>query len=505
MINKLVKYSYIGLMGLVVLICLFFAGMEYAYKKAFNMPSFLYFIIGIAVIVVLGLIAGLIEKHSRSEKAETIIVIAVSALWFGLSIIAAHFYYFISGWDVRAVTDTAIAIASGDSLELYNPYFSICSNNIFCTCLFAIVIKLGFLLGYNNAHFLLVIFQCFTTASSGALLFFSIRKLSGRKDVAYLSWFIFLILCGLSPWVVVPYTDTIGLFFLSIVLFLYAFDKLSVLLGFFLITGYYIKPCVLIFGIAVAITHAPELIKQIKKNHTESKEKNKKLILKMAMILGGIVLGFVFVKVSTKVCKIEIDSDRSFGVAHYVMMGLNEERNGAWLQEDQTYSLSIADPKERTRENIRVSFERVRNKGFFGMMKHFSKKALTSYNDGSFAWGEEGSFFDTQIWTGHEKIEDVFRGFYYPSGKRYNLFLNAVQSVWMGVLLFSLIGGFGENDQKVSAMMLTLIGALLFELLFEPRARHLFSVLPIIFYVASKGYFEVMDHVKKHLPTGSMR
>ncbi len=497
MINRLIKYIYIGLMALVVFICMFFAGMKYACSKIFELPSFLYFIIGTAVIIALGVIASYIEKHIHSEKIETLIVVAVSVSWFFLSLVSAHFYYFISGWDARAVADTAIAVASGDAQGINSAYFSICSNNTFCSCLFAIVIKIGFLFGYNNAHFTLVAFQCFTTATSGALLFFSINKLSGKKGVAYLSWFIFLILCGLSPWIVVPYTDTIGLFFISIVLFLYAMDRLPLLLGFFLMTGYYIKPCVLIFGIAVVITHAPDLFRQIKKNCAECKEKNRKLVIKMALIMAGILLGFAFVKVSIKVCHIEIDSDRSFGVSHYIMMGLNEERNGVMLQEDQTYSLSIADPKERTRENIRVSLERIKGMGFLGLMKHFSKKILTSYNDGSFAWLEEGEFFVQQIWTGHPKIENLFRDFYYPEGKRFNLFLNMVQSVWMGVLLFSVAGGFFTNDKQGTAMKLTLIGALLFELFFEPRARHLFSALPIIFYVASIGFFGVKDYLKK--------
>lgn len=507
MINRIIKYFYIALITLMVGICLFGAEINYACKKAFELPSFVYVLIGVSVVVVLGAVIAAVSRkkssfyiHDKICGIDTAIVLSISTVWFILSLIATHFYYFKSGWDVRAVVESATAIASGNIGGINSEYFSIFPNNALVTCLFSLIIKLGYCLGYRNEYYCLIVFQCFSMMTSGVLTFFSVYKLSKRKRVAYLAWFLFLILCGLSPWVVIPYTDTVGLFVISIVLFLYSTEKIPVLLGFFLMTGYYIKPCVLIFGIASAISVIPEITDWVKEKRAKGAGKQiKKLVIRFGLIIAGMVLGFVFVKVCVKLNHIEIDSNKTFNMSQFIMMGLNEESNGVINPEDQSFSLSIENPKERTRENLRVSLERIKEMGFPGLMRHSARKILTSYNDGTFAWGSDGQFFDQMIWTGHPKIEDVFRSFYYPGGNRYNLFLNIMQSIWMGVLVFSIMGGMWGNDKQSNTMMLTLIGALLFELFFEPRARHLLVELPIFFYLASIGFWGGADFLRKKI------
>ncbi len=487
MIEKVIEYLYIVLSALVVGICLLGNLFSYAYKKSFLLPNVFLFVIGIVVISLFGLLAMFLEKKS-TKKSDVIIVISVSVLWFSLSVVAAHFYYFVTGWDVDAVYNTARTLADGTYSHLYDAYFSIFPNNAFLTCLFSLVIRLGYLVGFRNEYFCLIIFQCFSMMASGVLTFFSVKKLSEKKGIAYLSWFMFMILCGLSPWVVVPYSDTVGLFFISAVIFLYSYRKLPFLIGFLIMTGYFVKPCVLVFGIAVALVYIVDYIK----NH----KLEKKLIMRVALALAGMILGFAFVKGSIKLCHIEIDSSKTFDVTQFIMMGLNEKTNGAIDVDDQSFSLSIEDPGERRLTQLRVAGERIKNMGPVGLLRHMSKKVLTSYNDGTFAWGVEGDFFRDMIWTGHSEIEEVFRSFYYPEGTRFGLFQGLAQCIWLGVLAFSLVGGFFGEGKSMSVMRLTLIGTLLFELLFEPRARHLLVALPIFFYLASTGFYGGVARIK---------
>ena len=490
MIDRLIRILFLVSMSVVAGICCFGSGISYAGKKSFESQSVVWFLLGIAFVCVLGGISFFAGRAERKEhpRRDAFFVLSVSFLWFCISLIAAHFYYFQSGWDVMAVVSSAEAIARGQFEAVNNGYFSLCPNNAFLTCFFSWIIKLGMIAGYGNPYFSLIAFQCLAVSAAGAVSFFAVLRLSADRRIAYLSWFFFLILCGCSPWVSVPYTDVVGVLFTALVLYLYASDRLPFLFGFLLITGYYIKPCVLIFGIAATVVSAKEYLSFLKTD--------RKKLVKPALIAAGMLLGFLFVKVSIPMSHIRIDSEKTLGVAHFVMMGLNEGSNGVVNPEDTGFSVAIEDPRERTLENLRVAGERLQTMGIWGMAKHTARKILTSFNDGTFSWWVEGQFFSQQIWTGHPDLEELFRSFFYPEGGNYRLFRGIVQSLWMGVLLLCICGGVFGKEKTACVMQLTLIGALFFELFFEPRARHLINVLPVFFYLASIGFWRTMDALK---------
>lgn len=70
----------------------------------------------------------------------------------------------------------------------------------------------------------------------------------------------------------------------------------------------------------------------------------------------------------------EINKDAAFGPTHYFMMGLNEERNGVWAQEDVDISSSCKTSEERRSVNIQVSIQRLKEYGIIGYARHLSKK-----------------------------------------------------------------------------------------------------------------------------------
>lgn len=476
----IIKYPYIVISTIVAGVCLMFSGIAYAYKKPFAWVSPIYFAIGILTLALLCLIFLRIrDKAGKYEKKDVVIVLSLSVLFFGLILIATHFYYFKTGWDASYVIGAAEALAKGEEFA-GAAYFSIYPNNLLLVGIFSLVIRVNDLFGFFPYYYSLIVFQAFSLVASGVLFFFTTNYLSKKRSVAYLSWLIFMIVGGLSPWVIIPYSDTVGLFFTSIVLYLYAKKKLPFVAGLLLMLGYYVKPGVMILGIAIAIVSLPKVIKSIRK-------KDKKVILGVALAVLGMVSGIVVYKLTERVSGYEIDKERTFGVTHYLMMGLNEEYNGVINIEDQDFSMNIDTAKERKSENLRVAGERLKGMGVLGLFQHFGRKILTTYNDGTFAWYVEGEFMIEPIWTGHPEVEKIFRDFYYPDGKAYNAFQNISQCLWMGVLAFSIAGGFFSKDERELAIMLTLIGVFAYEMLFEPRARHMLVELPLFIYMAVRG------------------
>ena len=71
-----------------------------------------------------------------------------------------------------------------------------------------------------------------------------------------------------------------------------------------------------------------------------------------------------------------------------------------------------------------------------------------------------------------------------------------MQSMWLGMILLSVIGAFLKNRNKFSVLYLTIVGMVLFEMMFEPRARHLLLAVPIICILASDSAFSVASRIK---------
>lgn len=70
----------------------------------------------------------------------------------------------------------------------------------------------------------------------------------------------------------------------------------------------------------------------------------------------------------------EQDKNRQFGLTHFFMMGLNPERGGVWAGEDIVISGNCKTAEERTKTNLEVSKQRLRDYGIAGYAKFLQKK-----------------------------------------------------------------------------------------------------------------------------------
>ena len=85
--------------------------------------------------------------------------------------------------------------------------------------------------------------------------------------------------------------------------------------------------------------------------------------------LGSYATVLISVILSAAICsnliipslKIELDKTKETGMAHFLMMGLNSETDGVFLQSDVNFSGSFDSVEERNKNNIRVAKERIKD------------------------------------------------------------------------------------------------------------------------------------------------
>lgn len=384
--------------------------------------------------------------------------------------VSAYQYYFKTGWDAEVIINAASAIAHGQYNGDLDFYFSRCDNNVVIALLYAVVIKLGSILPFGNDYFYLVMFQCFVLAYSGYMLYLAVEAFTEKTYAAVAAWVVYVILIGMSPWVVLPYSDVLALFFIATLLYLYKTEKMPLLFGTLTVIGFNVKPTVVILLIAMVLLDFPK---------------------RWMQMLIGLLVGGVCVAGCIKLSPIEIDGERRLGVSHYLMLGLNDETDGVFSEDDLAFSESFGTNAERDAANGQEAVKRLEEMGFTGLVSHWRNKVLVTYNDGSFAWGAEGGFFKEMLYSGNEKLRNFYRQFFVPGEVYYKLFSTVCQIVWMGSLVWCVGALLGRSDKKLLVLGMTIIGVTLFELLFEPRARHLIIYLPVFFTLMTVGFENV--------------
>ena len=85
-------------------------------------------------------------------------------------------------------------------------------------------------------------------------------------------------------------------------------------------------------------------------------------------------------------------------------------------------------------------------------------------------------------------LSPLLRSIYYShEGRLYPVWANLVQMIWMGVLALGSCAWMNGKDERLSVIMLSVIGFTLFETLFEARARYLLCFAPLYIMLCTMG------------------
>lgn len=494
-------------MLLIVLLCAFstsfshVAACENVFKPETVLPNIVSALSGALALLLIGL---MLNRSLRCEKDRwhKLIFLIVSVLFCCLQMLFAWNYYFETNWDVDHLVTAARDMEAGNDLSVHEPYFSENPNNLLLLRVFAWIVAAAHWLGMGqNDVFLLIVFQCLVVWLSGAMLF---QILTGMfsKGVAWLGYFVFLSLVVVSPWVSIPYSDTVALLFPLVMAWIVCTKvcrgpllKLA-LVCFVAVVGYKIKPQTLLVFFSITAVYGFRLWRLRSKVFTSVRVELHSALAAIA----GLVVGVLVCLLCLKSVGIKTRNNSAFGMPHYLMMGMNTKTVGSYDGNDVAFSRSFETKKQRNKANLSEAARRIGAMGPVGFCKHLAEKTLINYYDGTFGWGWEGNFYKNILPPKNATLSPLARNLYYttwPRGEYYKYWSNYAQIVWMGVLLLSLLGCFGKSRRSVHTVMLALVFVAIFEALFEARARYLYCFAPLYAITAAQGVKTIIAFLRQ--------
>ena len=491
------------LWGGIIILNLFFSYANYSCKKEFLLPNIVLLLFGL---LFAGLMTGICAKLNKFRKIDKII--SIDILSVSLFLIQAYVFYNIqfhtTQWDQWSVYWNADMISKGQTEGLANFYFSSFPNNQFIVFVQSLILKINRVCGVldQEGFMLMILVQCVLCTLTGKLLFETIEILTESKIYALIGWIIFAILLGLSGWNVVTYTDIMGLVFPIAILRVYLSlrNKKNVLLKWTLIFalsfwGYKMKPTAIIMILAILIAEVIHFLK-----NTEEGNFKGKLLQPIKIICIGVISAVIYSVLFSSMINstgLVIDKEASTGALHMMMMGMNPVNDGVWYGDDVSLSQGIANKQERTDAQIKVIKQRLKDYGIKGFVRHMCKKSLIIFNDGTFAWGAEGGFYDVVCDDKNEVVSPVLKSLYYNSGSRYLWLSSIEQMAWITTLFLSIGIVLKQKRKEELVIILSLVGIIVFNYMFEARARYIMIYVPIFILAALISLKEILLYANK--------
>ena len=423
-----------------------------------------------------------------------------------------------------------------------NGYYSRYANNLFLTYIFLNVYKIGEVIGIQNGYFLLLFIQSIIFSVGGFLIYKIADMYFKEKYKIYsiCTWIIYMLIVGLSPHIVLTYSDGIGMF-LSLILTYIIFklekekdikkDKnkindgkgknkllpkssitriiLILLFTNLSILGYYIKPQIIIISIAYVIikilniSYLKYLViknknKDCKNNRRVRKERIKKeiiyyIIVSILIIIIGCII-YTHIRKANNSMGINVDKEKRFNITHYAMLGWNPESKGIFTIKDENFSGKYEKLKDREKANLEELKRRITEMGLGGVINQIARKILTNYNDGTFSGVATFVYIrkEYNIEGINKELSEFLKNIYYEKGKYNMIYTQIMQCLWIGILIFNMFSYNDGKSTKISIVILGIIGLFIFEILFEARSRYIFIYVPLYIFLGVIGLKNVL-------------
>ena len=408
-----------------------------------------------------------------------------------------------------------------------NGYYSRYANNLFLTYIFLNVYKIGEVIGIQNGYFLLLFIQSIMF-SVGGFLIYKIADIYFKekyKIYSICTWIIYMLIVGLSPHIVLTYSDGIGMFLsliltyiifkledkdkllqkssISRIILILLFTNLSVL-------GYYIKPQIIIISIAyviIKIVHISYLTYMVIKNKNEDRENGRRvrkerikkeiiyyIILSILIIITGCII-YTYIRKANNSMGINIDKEKRFNITHYAMLGWNTESKGVFTVKDENFSGKYEKLKDREKANLEELKRRIAEMGLGGVINQIARKILTNYNDGTFSGVATFVYIrkEYNIEGINKELSKFLKNIYYENGKYNMIYTQIMQCLWIGILIFNMFSYNDGKSTKISIVILGIIGLFIFEILFEARSRYIFIYVPLYIFLGVIGLKNVLS------------
>lgn len=497
-----------------ILVFLFLYGLLLFGKNVltveFMIPNYILFICAAFLSVVL--IKYMRFRHSLTitRQKENLYLSLVSIIILGIQFFLTYNIIFRTSWDVAAVWYGSHWVSLNDTagiLEM-SEYYSIYPNNLLLVFIFSRILKLNILLGspISNGGLLLALIQCVVINFAGVILFKCAKRYMSLR-LSWCAYFLYTVLITLSGWIVLPYSDGMGVIFPIFLLYLYIrckectaqWKKYLYVFCLFIIgvIAYHIKPYAVIVLIAITIIEVIDNIKGfVTRKH--STDHIKRCVCTIIVAVVGLLLSSLLVSRATHSMGFEIDPEREMGIPHYLMLGANVNSWGGYSDEDLAFGSNLDNKQLRNQEEMKEFLSRLSDMGVTGYMELFAHKAAKNFLDGTYSWRSADSFY-TEIYPSRGGVCDLLRSWYYGFEDLYKY--NAVirQFLWITVLFLVPFSACCKRAflTKEKVLVLSILGLMLYLQIFESQARYVFTFIPLYAILAGMGAKNIRHFIQK--------
>lgn len=451
--------------------------------------SLIAFIAAVTIAMLLVISRGDKRAGTLSERKFYLVLIFCYGAIYVIQLFISPHIAVKSGWDVRVIFSNAEALAYGvrDGVDIY--YFSTYPNNLLLVYTVALFLKLGLLLHGEGAYAVVLAILAAITCLSGMLTSFCVYKITDSRPAAIVSVAVAGLMVCLSPWMTIPYSDTIGLLFpisgVFCLLYIKPYWAKYFFFAFICFIGYLYKPTVVILFIAFMLVKLFKAAGKTIKREPDLKKWSKVLLSMLAALLCVAAINDGVKALNSS----PMEEEKQMGLFHYLMMGLNRESGGMYSESDVAFSEHFDTREERSKANLQEVAYRLKEMGIKGTIELALRKNNYNYNDGTFGWGKEGNFY-YEILPDSSRAAEFLRAIFFTNEMgQYNwIYSKIMQVVWMSILvsiIFCLNIPYKGDVYRI--LTLALLGLSIFLLIFECRARYLFLYVPIYILLASMG------------------
>ena len=174
----------------------------------------------------------------------------------------------------------------------------------------------------------------------------------------------------------------------------------------------------------------------------------------------------------------------------------------SYSENDALTTQGIIGKDEKQKENLRTVKKRLQDFGIKGYIKFLYNKANWILSDGTFFYGEEGTFWTSEHYNNSEIGKFIQELINKDDVKYQTVTVNIMQTLWILIIIGLVFSYNKKQDDNFAILKLSIIGIVIFLLLFEGRARYIVNHLPIFIIIGVcgiKNSLKFFDHKEKLL------
>ena len=445
----------------------------------------IYLIIGI--IIYLSLLIFTSKKIIPKIEHIKYIHIVLLSIFGIISIVLGQLLKVNPSWDMGDVFNIAKNYTIG-SEDIGAGYLLQYPNNQMITVIYIVVFKIAYIFKYSDFITVATLFNSLIITSTVILLYYCINKIYS-KSKALLALIICVFTTPLYMHCAIYYTDSLSMFFSTLILFLMLKENkhkntmknlLLILIGVILAIAWKVKITSIFIAIAIVIYQIlTKIDKKILKNYC---------IVGIASIAVILSFSFIMNKQLNKSSNIE---KLKMPIEHWIMMGLVD--NGSYNEDLLNYTLSYNTYSEKKVADRLKMNEIMNSYTCNDFIKHLTVKL-------KYAW-TDGTYYAPAKLSRNPVNKNVIHDFILNDGKYSNIYKYFPQVMHLTLLIliiFSCIKLLKEKDYTSYKYILSIsmIGIITFLLIWENRSRYILTMFPIYLALAVDGVDYIGEIIK---------